>query len=500
MKLTLSTLRIPVGWLWGMSLLVVLGVALLTFRSWAPQVQGWVVTQIAAQKKSSSSDEHDHAEGDSHAGHDNANSLELSPQAMGNVGLSKDYLKPIQLETFRRSMTVPAMVVERPGRTRLEVSTPMAGVITHVHAVQGEAIPSGSLLFELRITAEELVETQTALLKTIGDLDVEKREITRLEEITKSGAIPQKTMLERLYAKDKLEVLLASQKEALRLHGLSERQIVEIVEKRRLLSSLQVMAPVPDSHDHEEFHLTDLTTIPVSYRRSGEPAPAIRSNKRDEKEHLPVILQEVFVHKGQTVAAGATLAIVYDLSELYIEGHAFEQDSDLLAKAAAQKWGVTAIFERAGQQVDRAANLELLYSASDVEVESRIQNFYVRLPNKLTRDVPSPNGQSYIEWQYRPGQRLQLQVPVEEWQNQIVLPVEAIAQEGAESYVFQQNGRHFDRVPVHVIYRDSTQVVIKNDGSIFPGDIVAQRGAHQLQMALKNKSGGGVDPHAGHNH
>ena len=30
--------------------------------------------------------------------------------------------------------------------------------------------------------------------------------------------------------------------------------------------------------------------------------------------------------------------------------------------------------------------------------------------------------------------------------------------------------------------------------------VVAFTGAHQLQMALKNKAGGGVDPHAGHNH
>jgi len=29
---------------------------------------------------------------------------------------------------------------------------------------------------------------------------------------------------------------------------------------------------------------------------------------------------------------------------------------------------------------------------------------------------------------------------------------------------------------------------------------VARTGAHQMLMALKNKSGGGVDPHAGHNH
>jgi len=43
-------------------------------------------------------------------------------------------------------------------------------------------------------------------------------------------------------------------------------------------------------------------------------------------------------------------------------------------------------------------------------------------------------------------------------------------------------------------------VVIANDGSLFSGDAIALSGAHQMQVALKNKAGGGVDPHAGHNH
>ena len=63
-------------------------------------------------------------------------------------------MQPLKLETFRRSITVPGILVERPGRTLAEVSTPMAGVITHVHAVQGEAVeryfpdvPSGQVGF-----------------------------------------------------------------------------------------------------------------------------------------------------------------------------------------------------------------------------------------------------------------------------------------------------------------------------------------------------------------
>ncbi len=510
MQFRLPTIRIPIGWIWTAGLIVVVGIGFVTADSWWPPAHAWVQSVIAGNRKASATDEHGHgAESDDHAGHDHgdhahahdeANSLELSKQAMANIGLTDESLRPIALETFQRAITVPAIVVERPGRTRIEVSTPMAGVITHVHAVRGEAVPAGSLLFQIRITAEELVATQTELLKTIGDLEVENREIARLEDVTRSGAVPQKTLLERQYAKDKLEVLLAAQKEALRLQGLSERQITEIAENRRLLRDLQIVAPSPDDHSHEELRLTQRQIVPIAYSDTQEAVPSENDPLPLGTPSSPLILQEVMVHKGETVAAGTTLAVVSDMSELFIEGRAFEQDIELISAAADQNWQVTAMFERAGQQIETVPGLDLLYSASQVEVESRMLRFYVRLPNTISRSVPSPNGLKYVEWKYRPGQRLQLRVPVEEWERQIVLPVDAIAQEGAESLVFQQNGDHFDRIPVHVVHRDQTYAVIRNDGSVFPGDVVARHGAHQMQMALKNKSGGGVDPHAGHNH
>jgi len=95
---------------------------------------------------------------------------------------------------------------------------------------------------------------------------------------------------------------------------------------------------------------------------------------------------------------------------------------------------------------------------------------------------------------------MQLQVPVETWKEQIVLPVDAVAQDGPETYAFTADGNHFDRRPVNVVYRDSSNVVIANDGSIFSGDYVVVSSAQQLQLALKNKAGGAIDPHAGHNH
>ncbi len=496
----------PIG-LWvgiGVGVFVLTG-ALIMNPTWLPLIQSQIRTMISSQKVGISGEDaaseqqgHDHSDQEEHAhaghshGHDNANSLELSIQAQGNLGLRNDSLQPIRLETFQRTMTVPGIIVERPGRSRIEVSTPMAGVITNIHAVEGEAIKPGDPLFDLRITAEELVESQTELLKTVGDLDVENREIVRLTKVTESGAIPQKALLDRQYAKNKLENLLLAQREALRLHGFSDQQIEEIVANRRLFRDLRIIAPRPGDPSHE-IQLSRSDTIPISYAKQ----PPIAKNAPDSSLWIITMLP---VHIGQTVAAGATLAEIADYSMLYIEGRTFERDAKVLSRLSENKWKIAALFEGAGGERLSVPDLELVYSGAAIQVESRTLPFYVGLPNEMIRRAPSPTGHEFVEWRYRPGQRLQLLVPIEELKDQIVLPVEAIAREGAESYVFQQNGDHFDRVAVHIKYRDAVHAVIANDGSIFPGDIVARLGAHQMQMALKNKSGGGVDPHAGHNH
>ena len=82
----------------------------------------------------------------------------------------------------------------------------------------------------------------------------------------------------------------------------------------------------------------------------------------------------------------------------------------------------------------------------------------------------------------------------------IVLPIGAVVKDGAEWYVFKKYGDHFDRRSVHVEYKDQRWAVIAADNEIYPGVVIAGSGANQMLMALKNKSGGPTDPHAGHGH
>ena len=64
----------------------------------------------------------------------------------------------------------------------------MTGVITRIVAVQGEAVKGGQVLFEMRLTHEELVQAQGDLLRTAEGLAVTQREIDRIEDLVKTGA------------------------------------------------------------------------------------------------------------------------------------------------------------------------------------------------------------------------------------------------------------------------------------------------------------------------
>ncbi|OHB79693.1 MAG: hypothetical protein A2W31_13370 [Planctomycetes bacterium RBG_16_64_10] len=412
---------------------------------------------------------HEQAENADHK-HEEAAAVKLSPTAQENVGLK---LAKVELRAFDRMLTVPAIVVERPGRSAMQIAAPLTGVVTRIWPLQGETVKPGQPLFDLRLTHEEVVEAQAEFLRTAEELDVIKREITRLEEVAKGGAIAGKTLLERQYEQQKLEGVFRAQRQRLLLHGLSNTQVNEIVAQRTLLSGLTVA--VPDQFDEQG---------------------------NVDKPGAPRLLQieELKVTKGQHVAAGDPLCVLADHATLDIQGKAFEQDATALEKAASNDWRLTAVVDGTGGDRQMVPNLPIVYLANRVDPESRALLFYVELPNKLLRTQERPDGHRFSTWQFKPGQRIELLVPVERWADRIVLPLDAVVQDGAEAYVFEQNDGHFDRRAVRMEYRDQYSAVIANDGTLQPGKMVIVSGAYQVHLSMKNKAGGGPDPHAGHNH
>ena len=413
-------------------------------------------------------DEHDHEAEEAGHKHDESGVIKLSKQAQGNIGLK---LATVELRPFERTMTVPGIVVERPGWSVLEVNAPMTGVVTRIYPIQGEAVEPGQALFEVRLTHEDLLQAQTEYLRTIEELEVIGREVARLEKASADGVIPGKALLERQYEQQKQEAALRAQSQALLLHGLTREQVEKIASKRTLLESLTIYAP-------------------ATQESGSSDAPP---------RHLQI--QQLKAAQGKHVNAGDMLCTLVDHHELYIEGGAFEQDVPAMNRAAAGGLKVSATFgSKSTKDEETVEGLRILYLEDKVEQESRAFHFYVTLPNRLLREEKTPKGHNFVYWQFKPGERTRLRIPVEEWTDRIVLPVEAVARDSAEAYVFEYDGEDFERRAVQVEYSDQDWAVIANDGALKAGATVAASGAHQILLALKNKSGGGVDPHAGHNH
>ena len=61
----------------------------------------------------------------------------------------------------------------------------MSGVVTDVFVTEGQAVRPGDSLFVMRLTHEDVVQAQTDYLKTLEALDVEDREIGRLQNVSR---------------------------------------------------------------------------------------------------------------------------------------------------------------------------------------------------------------------------------------------------------------------------------------------------------------------------
>ena len=423
------------------------------------------------EQKSASEDGHNHAaeskvsSGNAAKAPTNGNTLTVSAQAEKNINMTTVKVK---LDDFQRTVTIPGRVVEQAGHSRVKVSSPMAGIVEKVLTIRGEAVRPGQPLFELRITQEEVIQHQTELLRSVQQLDVVNRELKRLEKVTSSGAIAGKTLLNAQYKAENLKSSINAEEEGLVLLGLTREKVDAIVSKRELVQNIAVTVP------------------------KGK-----RSHEACDCEYLLQVAQ-VDVSVGQQVQDGETLGVLTDYCLLLIEGQALEQDASILSEAITEKLPITATIELKGKKVE-IPNLRILFLDSEVNMETRALRFYAYLPNEVVNNIQNQDGRRFIEWKFRPGQRVELFLPIENWPDCIVLPRQAVIQDGIESIVFVKQGELVTRKPVIEQYRDARVVVVANDGTLFPGEEVVANGAYQLFLKMKNRSAP-IDPHAGHHH
>ena len=469
----------------GLALLIALGaVAWFTREQWQPLLAG------TSHQSPASGSADEHGESGSHAGHDHghdhtsgeaANSIMISEQARKNLGLK---IANVETQDFWKQITVPGQVVDLPGRSERAINATVQGTVVKVHVMQGQTVRPGDVLFQIQLTGELLTTAQSNLLRILQDLELNEAEIKRMAPIGELGAVSQKLILEKQYEKRRLESARQVQLQELTLRGLSPAQIATIIEDKTLVRQFAVK--VPETY-------TEPATVNLKQAQEPEsPAPI--------DEDAVFIIEKLNVFPGKLVNPGDQLCDLALHSVLQLRGEAFETESAQIYRAITERWPVTATFELGDREPLVKDDLKILYASSVTDPQARSFEFFLPLANDVIRDQLAADGRSFRSWRFKPGQQVQLLVPVEKWEDRFVVPADAVVSEGAESFVFRVNGKLLQRQAVVIEYRDSRQAVIANDGSVFPGDQLAMNQAYSLNLALKKASGSGVDLHAGHNH
>lgn len=456
-------------------------------------------------------DDHDHElDADEEEDHhdEEEDHVALTKQAFENLNLR---LGHATRGDYWKSQTVPGEVIEVPGRSELSVPAPVAGVIERVLVNQGQSVSQDEQIAELRITDEELTQSQSKLLATLARQEVVREEIARLEPLTRSGTVPGTKKRELEYELRQLVADQTTKLQELRARGLSDSVLDSIVNSRSLANKLFVALP--------KYSDPTYVTKNVSLDSDGSP-------------QMSYSVERLYVHPGKTVQRGETLCSLTFHAELQIRGTAFESDLPILDRLADNDWKLTAEFghDHQGEHThrERLNGLHVLHINNRANVNSQTFDFFVPITNEVKRSTKDSDGRVFQQWRFKPGQRVHLRLPKEQWTDQLLLPNDAVVVEGPNAFVFvehihekddkdhqQHHGTPDDEthddhdhdvfielepVPVRLLHRDAVTAVIANDNQIHPNDRLALNNAFKLHLAMKMQTGGGGGHHHHHDH
>lgn len=435
---------------WLVTILVIAGGLWLTRQQWQP-----LLTKPDAQQGYDSNSTVT-------ASVEDRKTLELNKRARANLSLKS---APVQLKTYWRKTVIPGEVVDRPGVTDRGVTSPLEGVVTQVHAFEGDMVRPGEKLFSIRLVSETLHESQSDLYTAIRETEIAQAEKERVEKLIRTGIVPGKRMTELDQRIRRQAASIDAHQQDLAARGLSSAQI-EQIEKGNFLSTIDIKTP-----------------------------PVEESGKKQSATAGFFEVQQLKVDLGHQIQAGAPLVILANHESLYIKGHAFKKEASKLARAVEGDWPVDVEFidDVAEDWVPVERTFQIRHLANTTDANSRTFNFFIALTNQPK--VYEREGRPFVVWRFRPGQRVRISIPIEKMEDVIVLPAAAVLQQGPEAFVFQQNGDLFNRLSVKILHQDRSNVVIANDGSVSPGFYLAQNAAASLNRILKAQaSSGGMPP------
>lgn len=393
----------------------------------------------------------------------------VAEQAQRNLGLKA---APLKLQTYWKTIQVPGMVVDRPGQSDRSIVAPATGVIAEINHFPGETVPPGEVLFAIKFQSESLHTTQSDLFKATQNIALAEAQRKRLKAV--ESVIPAAQIIEIDSEIARLEAAVSAHQQELRNRSFNE-ELVKEARQGRFVNEMNITVP--------------RVVSAASVRAS--TAPSHESAAPGDDSSWTFELQDLEVELGQLVQAGQTLCLLSNHQQLAVEGRAFRDETALLERSVRENWPVEVDFrEETADWGPLSQTFHIQHLANTIDPVNRTFAFRMPLENQ-SRAIVGEDGTQTL-WRFRPGQKVLVLVRVERLDNVFVLPADAIASDGPESFIFTQNVNTFERKPIRILLHDRRQVVIANDGTLLPGLYAVQSAAEQLNRMVKSGQNTGV--------
>jgi cobalt-zinc-cadmium efflux system membrane fusion protein len=168
------------------------------------------------------------------------------PLAADKVELNEEQVKSIEIglagnHLFSQQRTAVGSI-DFNENLSVQVFTPYQGKIIKAYAEIGDEVVKGKTLFT--IDSPDLVQAESTLIAAAGVYDLTTAALARARQLFETQGLAQKDMQQAISDQQTAEGALKAGRDAVRVFGKSEKEIDEIVAKRKIDPSLVVPSPI----------------------------------------------------------------------------------------------------------------------------------------------------------------------------------------------------------------------------------------------------------------
>jgi membrane fusion protein, heavy metal efflux system len=237
--------------------------------------------------------------------------VELSEKQAGSLKIA-----PVELRSFEILKTAVG-TIDFNQHLLVQVFSQYPGKILKAFFNLGDEVKQGDILFT--IDSPDLLQAESALLASAGVLELHTRTLARVTKLLKAGGSAQKDVDQATSDQQTAEGNFKAAKNAVRIFGKTDAEIEQILEERKVDSTLLVPSPISGriiarnaapgfltqpGNAPAPYSVADLTTMWMIANVIETDAPAYRVGQEVEVR-VPAYPDTIF--HGQVTTVGSTI-------------------------------------------------------------------------------------------------------------------------------------------------------------------------------------------------